>query len=122
MPLSATYVAQEPRRAEVDRMPGPVLLEFGTGWCGYCRALDADLAELLDRYPQVRHLRQVAADLGAEPPAGLGLEELLAWINGHSPTLRVAAPVSKRLACDDVGVGAMAGFAEVVATVQSVIR
>ena len=57
MPLSATYVAQEPTRAEVDRMHGAVLLDFGTGWCGYCRALDADLAELLDRYPQVRHLR-----------------------------------------------------------------
>jgi len=66
----------------------------------------------------VRHLRQIAADLGAEPP-GLGLDELVTWINDHCPTLRVAAPVSKRLACDDVGVGAMAGAAEVVATVQA---
>ena len=57
MPLSATYVAQEPTRDEVNRMPGPVLLDFGTAWCGYCRALDADLAELLEQFPQVRHLR-----------------------------------------------------------------
>ena len=57
MPLSATYVAQEPTREEVNRMPGPVVLEFGTSWCGYCRALDADLAELLEQFPQVRHLR-----------------------------------------------------------------
>jgi len=57
MPLSATYVAQEPTRDEVNRLPGPVLLEFGTAWCGYCRALDADLAELLEQFPQVRHLR-----------------------------------------------------------------
>ena len=32
MPYTATYESQEPGRDEVDRMPGPVLLEFGTGW------------------------------------------------------------------------------------------
>jgi thioredoxin 1 len=57
MPLTATYTAQEPSRDEVDRWPGPAVLEFGTSWCPHCRAIDADLAELLDRYPQVRHLR-----------------------------------------------------------------
>jgi phosphopantothenoylcysteine decarboxylase len=68
-----------------------------------------------------RHLRQVAADLGAEPPGGLELDALLEWINGHHPTLRVTPPVSKRLACDDIGVGAMAGVAEVVSTVKAVL-
>lgn len=57
MPLTATYDAQGPGREELDRMPGPVVVEFGTPWCGYCRALDADLEALLERYPQVRHLR-----------------------------------------------------------------
>jgi thioredoxin 1 len=57
MPLAATYLAQEPTRDEVEHWPGPVVLEFGTSWCGFCRALDTDLAELLDRYPQVRHVR-----------------------------------------------------------------
>ena len=57
MSFTAEYTRVEPTREEIDRMPGQVVLEFGTGWCGYCRALDADLAELLDRYPQVRHLR-----------------------------------------------------------------
>jgi thioredoxin 1 len=57
MPLSSTYVSQEPAREDVDRMPGPVVLEFGTAWCGYCRALEPHLAALLDHYPQVRHVR-----------------------------------------------------------------
>jgi phosphopantothenoylcysteine decarboxylase len=47
-----------------------------------------------------RHLAQVAADC---------------------PAVRVVPPVSKRLACDDVGVGAMAPVAEVVAAVQAVL-
>ncbi len=44
-------------RAEVDRLPGPVLLEFGAEWCGYCSTLRPHLAALLRRFPQVRHIR-----------------------------------------------------------------
>jgi thioredoxin 1 len=49
--------SQEPTREEVDRIPGPVVLEFGTEWCGFCQALRPHLASLLARYPQVRHIR-----------------------------------------------------------------
>ena len=32
MPLQAEYRVEEPSREEVNRMPGPVLLEFGAEW------------------------------------------------------------------------------------------
>ena len=47
----------EPTRAEVDALPGSTLLEFGTGWCGYCRRAQQPIAAALGRHPDVRHLR-----------------------------------------------------------------
>jgi phosphopantothenoylcysteine decarboxylase len=65
-----------------------------------------------------RHLRQLAEDGGAgAPPASPDLTELMDWINEHCPRLAVAPPQSKRLACDDVGVGAMASLETILAAV-----
>jgi thioredoxin 1 len=49
--------AGAPSREEVDRLRGPVLLEFGTEWCGFCRALAPRVAALLAEHPQVRHIK-----------------------------------------------------------------
>jgi thioredoxin 1 len=46
-----------PTREAVDRMPGLVLLEFGTAWCGFCRAAAPHVAGLLRDHPSVRHLK-----------------------------------------------------------------
>jgi phosphopantothenoylcysteine decarboxylase len=69
----------------------------------------------------VRHLRQAAADLGANSPTTLPLPELLDWINANATTLRIVPPINKRLACDDVGLGAMADVADIVSTVEAVL-
>jgi thioredoxin 1 len=47
----------EPTRAEIDDSNGPVLLEFGAGWCPYCQALAPKLAALLRDYPGIRHIK-----------------------------------------------------------------
>jgi thioredoxin 1 len=51
------YEPEEPTRAEVESMPGPVVLNFGTNWCGYCRGLEPELARLLAGHPAVRHIK-----------------------------------------------------------------
>ncbi len=47
----------EPTRAEVDALPGLTVVEFGTTWCGYCRAAQPDIAEARAAHPGLRHLR-----------------------------------------------------------------
>ena len=55
--MSKTYAVAQPTRAEIDALPGATVLEFGTGWCGHCRATDAPLAAAFEQHPEVPHLR-----------------------------------------------------------------
>jgi len=57
--MSTAYLSAEetPTREDVLRMPGLVVLEFGTDWCGICRAAAPRIASLLAKYPQIRHLK-----------------------------------------------------------------
>lgn len=47
----------EPTLAEIAAMPGRVLLEFGAGWCGYCRAAQPLIAQALAGQHDLSHLR-----------------------------------------------------------------
>jgi phosphopantothenoylcysteine decarboxylase len=68
-----------------------------------------------------RHLRQVAADVaGLAVPEGIDLDALPGWVNAACSHLRLVGPVSKRLACNDVGVGAMEEVADIALTVNAV--
>jgi phosphopantothenoylcysteine decarboxylase len=62
-----------------------------------------------------RHLRQLIQDYTNSPaPLTSDLEALLSWLNEHCPQLHMVAPRFKRLACGDVGVGAMAEVRELM--------
>lgn len=47
----------EPTREEVDAFTQPTVLEFGTGWCGYCRAAQPDIESVMRRHASVRHIK-----------------------------------------------------------------
>ena len=69
-----------------------------------------------------RHLKSVAADAGAAHlPMHLDDATLIAQINDRSKTLRVVPPVTKTLACGDVGVGGLADVGDIVAAVKDVL-
>jgi thioredoxin 1 len=41
------YTADEPTRAEVDATAEPMVLDFGTNWCGWCRSAQPHIQEAL---------------------------------------------------------------------------
>jgi thioredoxin 1 len=57
MSLPRPDPAGEPTRTAVDAMPGPTLLEFGSTWCGHCRAAQPLIAAALAAHPGVRHVK-----------------------------------------------------------------
>jgi thioredoxin 1 len=57
MAMNTVYADVEPSRAEVDALDGPSVIEFGTPWCGHCRATQPLLAAALAKRPRIRHLK-----------------------------------------------------------------
>lgn len=54
--MDAAYLPEQITREQADALPGASVLQFGTDWCGYCRAAepkieqalaDADVARIL---------------------------------------------------------------------------
>lgn len=69
--------ADAPTREEIDRTQGLVLLEFGTDWCGICKALAPHVSALVEKHPQVRHVK---VEDGPEQPLGRSFRVKL-WPN-----------------------------------------
>lgn len=47
------YSPQQPLRKDIDATTGPLVLAFGTGWCGFCRAAEPHIAAGLATHPDV---------------------------------------------------------------------
>ena len=96
----------EPRREDVDRMTGPVLLEFGASWCPHCQAirpfLDAMLAENSDE-------QHIPVEDGRGKPLGrsfrVKLWPTLVFMRDGEVINRLVRPSSEEIA---------RGFAELV--------
>ena len=55
--MSQPYSAAQPDRTSIDDTPGVVALEFGTDWCGHCRAAQPLIADALAGFPDARHIK-----------------------------------------------------------------
>ncbi len=57
MSMSTIFAVIEPTRAEIDQLDQPTVLEFGTPWCGYCRAAQPLLADAFAGHAGVAHIK-----------------------------------------------------------------
>ena len=95
MTMNEVYAAIEPTRAEIDKLDGPALLEFGSPTCGHCRAAQALLATALADHPQLRHIK--VAD-GSGRPLGrsfkVKLWPSLVFLSNGLEVARLVRPVA----------------------------
>jgi thioredoxin 1 len=54
--MNTSYENPGPALADVESLKGAAVLEFGTPWCGYCRAAQGPIAEALASQ-DVRHVK-----------------------------------------------------------------
>ncbi|MDO5533645.1 MAG: thioredoxin family protein [Propionibacteriaceae bacterium] len=99
--MNAGYLETQPTRAEVDAMTGPVVVEFGTDWCGYCRAASRFIEPVLADRPDVTRVR---AEDGKGRPLGrsfgVKLWPTLVFLRDGKEVSRVVRP-SSRAAVED---------------------
>lgn len=99
--------SKEPQRSEVDVLPGPTVLEFGSSWCGWCRAAQPAIRAALSTHAGVRHLKvEDGKGLPLGRSYGVKLWPTLVFLRDGQEVARLvrpqdAAPIEEALAAID---------------------
>lgn len=91
--MSTGYLPETLTRNEVDALPGATVLQFGTDWCGYCRAAEKVIDPVLDTADGPR---RVLVEDGKGRPLGrsyrVKLWPTLVFLSGGVEVARVVRP------------------------------
>lgn len=94
-------IETEPSRTEVEALAGPVMLEFGTSWCGWCRGAQGLIGAALAAHPNVQHIK---VEDGPGRPLGrsfrVKLWPTLVFMKGGHEIGRVVRPQQGREIAD----------------------
>jgi thioredoxin 1 len=104
MLLPPAYADAEPKRAEVDALPGATVLEFGNNWCGWCRRAQPLIAEAFAGHPALRHLKIADASgkrLGRS--FGVKLWPTLIFLKDGQEAARLVRPMSAQQIVEALG-------------------
>lgn len=95
-PMMPAYTPETLTRTELEARVEPLLLVFGTNWCGHCQAAGEPIAQALQHWPQ---LALVAVEDGPGRPLGrsfrVKLWPTLVLLQQGEELGRLVRPVSK---------------------------
>ena len=57
MSYVSQYTPETMSRDELEQTPGPMVIEFGTNWCGICRGSQAAIKAALANHPDLPHVK-----------------------------------------------------------------
>ena len=93
--MNKTYEATQTTRAEVDSLAEPVVIDFGTSWCGHCMAAQPLIESAMADYPALRYLK---VEDGPGRPLGrsfrVKLWPTLIFMAGGQEVARLVRPAS----------------------------
>jgi thioredoxin 1 len=93
--MNTVYAETEPSRAQVDALSGPAVVEFGTPWCGYCRAAQPLIAGAFATHPQVQHIKvEDGSGLPLGRSYGVKLWPTLIFLRDGKEVTRLVRPTS----------------------------
>jgi thioredoxin 1 len=95
--FAGEYSVDEPLRAEIDALPGPSVLEFGSPWCGHCRRTQPLLHAAFDGHAGVSHIK--VADARGRPLGrsfGVTLWPTLVFLKDGREISRLVRPVDAK--------------------------
>jgi len=93
MTFETRYASPGPSRADIDAHTEPTVLEFGTPWCGWCRAAQPLIADAFARRKNLRHFK-VEDGPGRELGRSFGVKlwPTLVFLRGGREVARLVRP------------------------------
>jgi thioredoxin 1 len=99
----SSFADTEPSRAAIDTQRGPLVLEFGTAWCGHCLAAQPHITQALAQHPEITHLK---IEDGPGRPLGrsfgVKLWPTLVFLNDGKEVERLVRPRSAERIADAI--------------------
>ncbi len=94
--MSSVYVPETLTRAALDERMGTIVVQFGTNWCGWCRAAEPEIEQVFAMRPDVERIK---VEDGSGRPLGrsfsIKLWPTLVFIKDGREIARVTRPQSR---------------------------
>jgi thioredoxin 1 len=98
--MTAPYAA-EPPIDDIKRLTGPAVLDFGTNWCGFCKAAESVIEQAFAGHTGTRHIK---VEDGKGRPLGrsyrVTLWPTLVFLRDGKEVTRVVRPQSSQEVTD----------------------